>query len=90
MDHTLVNKAVDKYIELFKEDAKKLLRHTIKDAHQKKATGVGTNMVLRTEIDAVENAFLVAVKNAFTSINENIYEMGITQFSGWKKPEEED
>lgn len=90
MDHILLNKAVDKYTELFKEDARKLLKHTIKEAHTKEKSGVSTNMVLRTEIDAIENALLVAVKNTFITMNESIYQMGITQFSGWRKPEEDD
>lgn len=90
MDHVVLNKVVDKYTELFKEEARKLLKHTIKESYGKKENGIGTNMVLKTEIDAVENAFQVAVKNAFMGINESIYEMGITQFSGWRKPDDED
>ena len=90
MDHILLNKAVGKYTDLFMEDARKLLKASIKDMHGKKAQGVSVNLCLKTEIDSIENAIMVSVKNAFQSINENIYEAGITQFSGWRKPEEDE
>jgi hypothetical protein len=90
MDHILLNKTVGKYSDLFMEDARKLLKAAIKEMNTKKSQGVSINLCLKTEIDSIENAIMVSVKNAFQSINENIYEMGITQFSGWRKPEEDD
>jgi hypothetical protein len=90
MDHVLLNKAVEKYSSLFLEDARKLLKASLKEVNSKKDQGIGVNVNLKTEIDSIENAMRTAVTEAFTKMNASIYEMGITQFSGWRKPEEDD